>query len=170
MNIIDKVSERDGRITPVLELIERQREEGLHSGAVMYVSQRGRVLADVALGDLQPDSVVPWLSAGKPITAVAIGQLWERGLIDLDDPVARHLPEFAVKGKEQVTIRHLLTHTAGIRWAAIEKGMKWDEIVARVCEAPMEPSWPLGEKAGYHIYTSWFILGEIVRRQWEDVP
>jgi CubicO group peptidase (beta-lactamase class C family) len=64
-----------------------------------------------------------------------------------------------------VTIRHLLTHTAGVRW--VEVGgpeTPWKEIVARICAAKLEPDWPLGLRAGYHPMTSWFIVGELVGR------
>jgi CubicO group peptidase (beta-lactamase class C family) len=85
--------------------------------------------------------------------------------LELDDPVARHLPEFAVHGKERITLRHLLTHTAGIRmldtgWPAAP----WEEIVARIAGSRPEPRWAPGEKAGYHLASSWFLLGEVVRR------
>jgi len=99
------------------------------------------------------------------VAAVAIGQLWERGLLGLDDPIARHVPEFAQNGKGAITIRHALTHTGGFRlpqvgWPAVD----WDETVARVCAARLEPRWVPGERAGYHMASSWFALGEVVRR------
>ena len=90
----------------------------------LYVSLRGEVIADVALGlardgvPMRRDTLMLWLSAGKPVSAVAVAQLWERGLLDLDDPVAKHIPEFAANGKDVVTIRHILTHTGGFRGAA----------------------------------------------------
>ena len=75
-----------------------------------------------------------WLSSTKPTTAVALAQLWEQGLLDLDDPVARHIPEFAAQGKEGITLRHLLTHTAGLRMLDVGwPGDPWDEIIARIC-------------------------------------
>jgi CubicO group peptidase (beta-lactamase class C family) len=106
-----------------------------------------------------------WLSSTKPVTAVAVAQLWERGRLELDDPVARHVPEFAANGKERITLRHLLTHTGGIRMP--ETGWpqrSWEEIVARICAMKPEPRWTPGEKAGYHQTSSWFILGEVVQR------
>ncbi len=144
---------------------------GLQLGAQLYVSLRGEVVADAALGDnrpgepLTPDHLMLWLSSTKPLAAVAIVQLWERGLLELDDPVARHIPEFAVHGKGGITVRHLLTHTGGIRlldtgWPAAP----WEEIVARIAASRPEPNWVPGEKAGYHLASSWFLLGEIVRR------
>jgi len=79
--------------------------------------------------------------------------------------VSRHLPEFAAGGKEAVTVLHLLTHTGGIRM--IDLGWPerdWDEIVARICARKLEPGWVPGRKAGYHLASSWFVLGELVRR------
>src|SRR5262249_55794594 len=104
-------------------------------------------------------------SSGKPITAVAIAQLWERGRLELDDVVSKHIPEFGVRGKEAITIRHLLTHTGGFR-AVI--GLSWndsfEQAVAKICAAPLEPRWVPGQTAGYHPTTSWYILAEIVQR------
>lgn len=145
--------------------------EGLHLGAQIYVSLQGEAVADAALGENRPgepltcDHLMIWLSSTKPVTAVAIAQLWERGLLDLDDPVARHIPEFAANSKEGITVRHLLTHTGGIRM--LDTGWPqrpWEEIISRICAMKPEPRWVPGEKAGYHQASSWFILGEIAQR------
>jgi CubicO group peptidase (beta-lactamase class C family) len=106
-----------------------------------------------------------WLSSTKPVTAFCIAQLWERGRLELDHPVARHIPEFAAHGKDGVTVRHLLTHTAGIRmldtgWPAAS----WEELIARIAGSRPEPRWIPGRRAGYHLASSWFVLGELVRR------
>src|SRR6185436_181695 len=111
------------------------------------------------------DTLMLWLSATKPVAAVAVAQLWERGLLELDDPVAKHIDRFAGRGKEHVTIRHLLTHTGGLRalvgnW----EQQSWDDIIAAVCDARLEPDWVPGKKAGYHVATSSYILAELVRR------
>jgi CubicO group peptidase (beta-lactamase class C family) len=152
-------------------IIEAGMAAGLHIGAQMYVSHRGRMVADVALGEsrpgvpMTPDTIMLWMSATKPTGAVAIAQLWERGLLALDDPVAKHVPEFGQHGKDPITIRHILTHTAGIRW--IETGWpraSFDEVVARVCAMRPERDWVPGRKAGYSAYVSWYMLAEIVRR------
>jgi len=151
--------------------LERGLEAGLHSGGQIYVERVGEAVADAAFGQARPgepmrrDHRMLWLSASKPWTATAIAQLWERGRLGLDDPVARHIPEFAAGGKQAVTIRHLLTHTSGIRM--LETGWpdaSWDEILARICARPLEPRWIPGRKAGYHLTSSWFVLGELVRR------
>jgi CubicO group peptidase (beta-lactamase class C family) len=145
--------------------------QGLHLGAQLYVSRHGEVIADAAAGECRPgqplrrDQLMLWLSSTKPVAAIAIAQLWQRGLLEIDDPVARHVPEFAAHGKGGITLRHLLTHTAGIRLLNIGWPQdSWDEIVARIAAMRPEPRWVPGRKAGYHHASSWFLLGEVVRR------
>ncbi len=153
------------------ERLAQGKERGLHGGALVYVSRHGEPLLDLAWGELRPGEPMPedalalWLSSTKPVAAIAVAQLWERGALGLDDPVARHIPEFAGGGKDRITIRHLLTHTAGIRMLDVGWPQKsWPEIVAGICATRLEPRWVPGEKAGYHLQSSWFVLGEIVRR------
>jgi CubicO group peptidase (beta-lactamase class C family) len=146
-------------------------DEGLHLGGQIYVSVAGERLCDTSFGEAAPgrpmssDHLMLWLSSCKPAAAVAIAQLWESEALDLDDPVARHIPEFGVRGKQVITIRHLLTHTGGFRM--LDPGWPqapWDEIISRICAFRLEPRWSPGRTAGYHLTSSWFILGELVRR------
>ena len=114
---------------------------------------------------MTPDTIMLWMSATKPITVVALAQVWERGKIALDDPVAKYIPAFGAKGKDVITIRHVLTHTGGFRaavgpWTADP----WDSIIAQICDAEIEPGWIIGQTSGYHIAPAWYLLAEIVRR------
>ncbi|HKU79768.1 MAG TPA: serine hydrolase [Rhodanobacteraceae bacterium] len=101
-------------------------------GAVVLVARRGVIAkwqaygyaslyknGDYALADdprpMQKDEIFDMASVSKLFTAVAIMQLWDEGKFKLDDPVAKYLPQFGVHGKEDVTIRQLLTHTSGFR-------------------------------------------------------
>lgn len=133
--------------------------------------RRGEVFIDKAFGEareglpMKRDSLTLWFSAGKPITAVAIAQLVERGALAWETRVGEVISEFARHGKESVTIRHLLTHTGGLRHAdGIDVTLDWDEQIARICEMPLEPDWLPGQRAGYHVWATWQLLGEIVRR------
>ncbi len=54
------------------------------------------------------------LDLKKIATSILFARIWEEGLVALDDPVAAHIPEFGVRGKEGITIRHLWTHTCGL--------------------------------------------------------
>jgi CubicO group peptidase (beta-lactamase class C family) len=151
--------------------LERGVGGGLQLGGQLYVSRDGAAVADAAFGEAKPGVAMTrehrmlWMSSTKPLAALAIAQLWERGALGLDDPVSRHLPAFAAGGKAGVTVRHLLTHTGGVRmldvgWPALD----WDAIVAKICAQRLEPRWVPGRKAGYHLASSWFVLGELVRR------
>lgn len=162
--------DRDRLRRTVAEL-EEQLAAGLELGGQLFLALGGGVVADAAFGEARPgepmrrDHLMLWMSSSKPVAAVAICQLWERGRLELDDPVARHIPEFAQGGKERVTVRHLLTHTGGIRM--LDTGWPeagWEGVVTRVCAQRLEPRWEPGRKAGYHLASSWFILGELVRR------
>lgn len=160
-------------------VLEQGREDGLHHGAQLFVQYRGEIVCDAAIGEARPgealtaEHVMLWLSAGKPVTAAAIVKLCDgRGgqpfpKLALDDPVTRHLPTFG-KGDDErrrITVRHLLTHTGGLPNAdPAYPEVDWDESVRRVCDAPLEDGWIVGRTAGYHPKSSWFLLGEVIRR------
>ncbi len=166
------ISDGDASALPrTIQVLQQGIETGLHIGAQGFVARGGKTVADFAVGESRPgvamkrDTVMLWLSACKPIGAVAIAQLMERDKLDLDDPVARFIPEFGTKGKEAITVRHILTHTCGFRWAHTGWPTdSWEQIIANLCDASLERGWVPGQKAGYHPNTSWFILGEIVHR------
>lgn len=152
-------------------VLNRGIERRLHTGGQVVVLQGGREVCAMAFGRngggeaMTLEHALPLLSAGKPLTAAAVMKLWERGEISIEDVVAKYVPEFGQMGKEGVTIRDCLLHTAGLRGVAV----KWWEssvsaIVGQVCEAEIETNWEVGKTAGYHIGSTWFVLGEIVRR------
>lgn len=151
-----------------IHLLEEQRERGMHDGAQLFAARKGQTLVDVAIGEaqsgipLRTDSVMLWLSSTKPLTAVAIAQLMERGKLKLDDPVHSYISEFA-NNKESVTIKQVLTHTSGfpMRTTSLLR-LTWDETIQTICAAPAE--WEPGIAAGYHGLSGWSILGEVVRR------
>ena len=156
-----------GDIDAVIALLERQRADGLHPGAQLYVSLGGEVVCDVAIGEARPgralrtDDIMLWYSSTKPLTAVAVAQLLERGQLALDDEVGRYVAGWG-NGKQRGTIRHVLTHMGGFAQAeTFDADISWDEAVARIAACPA--SYPPGTWAGYHPTSGWKILGEIVR-------
>jgi CubicO group peptidase (beta-lactamase class C family) len=159
-------------LLPKTEVVLKVDFEQRHNiGGQLFVSRGGITITNAAFGESQPgvamatDTLMLWLSSGKPITAMAIALLYERQQLSLDDRVASIIPEFAVGGKEAITIEHLLTHTGGFRAAdKLDPMLPWDEMIARICATPLEPTWVPGEKGGYHMASSWFILGEIIQR------
>lgn len=163
------VSELPDLTNVLVTLLEEQRDRGWHPGAQAYVSRNGKPLVDVAVGEsaagraLRTDDVMLWYSSGKPLTAAAVLQCWERGDVGLDDPVARFVPAWA-GGKERVTVRHVLTHTGGFtmvgRHEPFDADITYADAVARIAAHPLE--WEPGTEAGYHPSSGWKILGAIV--------
>ena len=87
----------------------------------------------------------------------------------LDDKVGATIPEFACNGKEAVTVAHLLTHRGGfpdsdpaVRRKLFPIMRDWDAALNFVCD--MELAWEPGTARGYHPFTGWLIVGELVQR------
>jgi CubicO group peptidase (beta-lactamase class C family) len=150
-----------------LAALERGVADGRHAGAQVYASRHGRAVLEFACGEAAPgipmtrDSITAWFSCTKPVVAMAMALLYDRGAIDLDDPVRRYLPDFGA-GKERCTLRHVLTHTGGFAGAVTVLDAKpWAETLADICAYPAE--YPPGSKAGYHPTAGWYVLGEVAR-------
>lgn len=155
-------------LSEVVTLLEQGARRGWHDGAQVYVSRHGEVLLDTAVGESAPgralrtDDVMAWYSSGKPLTTVAVLQCWERGLLGLDDPVARYLPGWG-QGKERATLRHLLTHTGGFPMtndSLYDADVSFAEALAATVRAPAE--YEPGTRAVYHAVSSWRILAAVV--------
>ncbi|MEW6319545.1 MAG: serine hydrolase domain-containing protein [Acidobacteriota bacterium] len=116
---------------------------------------------------VRPDTVFRIASISKPITAVAVMQLVERGRVSLDDPVQRYVPAFPQKGEQVVTIRHLLTHTSGIRHYRgdeFNSTVSYDTVEAALSIFKDDPLlFPPGARYSYSTY-GYNLLGGVVER------
>jgi CubicO group peptidase (beta-lactamase class C family) len=128
--------------------------------------KNGRVILDQSFG-CRPDALFLLFSAGKPFVAMLVHLLAERGLVNLDDPVARYWPEFAQHGKHAVTVRQVLQHRSGL---PVARGLLADALAAtswRRSVRALEGAWPVfppGQVPAYHVLSYGFILGELVQR------
>lgn len=137
-------------------------------GAVAQVCaiRDGRVITDRSFG-CRPDALFLLFSAGKPFAAVLVHQFAERGLVGLDDPVARYWPEFGRHGKDAITVRQVLQHRSGV---PVARGLWRDALAAASWERSVRarerarPSFPPGQVPAYHILSYGFILGELIQR------
>ncbi len=142
-------------------------------GCVVVIGYRGRIVHAQAYGDrrIEPlreamtlDTVFDLASLTKPVvTATSAMILIERGKLRLDDPVAKHLPEFAVEGKEKIAIEHLLLHTGGLiadnALSDYEDGR--ERAIERICA--LKPVAVPGERFIYSD-VSFIVLGLVVER------
>ncbi|MEU2632335.1 serine hydrolase domain-containing protein [Kitasatospora sp. NPDC007106] len=143
-------------------------------GASAAVYLDGEQVVDIWGGYADADRSVSWErdtltgvnSTTKNMTALCALILADRGELDLSAPVAAYWPEFAAAGKENVLVRHVLSHTAGLPdlsgLTAVEELYDWERVTAGL--AAQAPVWEPGTAAGYHALTFGFLVGEIVRR------
>jgi CubicO group peptidase (beta-lactamase class C family) len=143
-------------------------------GAAVCIYIDGQPVVDLWGGYADAARTRPWerdtiacvASTGKGITSICLLRLVQRGLIDLDMPVAHYWPEFGQAGKHAISVRWLLSHRAGL--PAVRKDMssdamfKWHPFVEALAEET--PWWEPGTRHGYHATTFGFLVGELVRR------
>ncbi|GAA1627590.1 serine hydrolase domain-containing protein [Nonomuraea maheshkhaliensis] len=164
----------DPRFSRVREVFERNFADGEELGAAFAVYLDGEPVVDLWDGVADRHTGRAWerdtpafaYSCTKAITAAVLLRLVERGLVDVEAPVAVHWPEFAACGKETVTVEHLLSHQAGLPAIAeqvpVEEFEDQPAIAARL--AGQEPLWEPGTAHGYHGLTYGFLVGEVIRR------
>jgi CubicO group peptidase (beta-lactamase class C family) len=135
--------------------------------AQLCVLRHGQVVLD-RQNHCTPGALFLLLSASKPFIALQVHLLAERGALSLDDPVAAYWPRYARNGKSQITIRHVLTHRAGVPFASgseLGDALTMTRPGRAVRQAQRaRPRWPAGQEVAYHPMTYGFILGEVVRR------
>jgi CubicO group peptidase (beta-lactamase class C family) len=149
-------------------------EEGRETGSALCVHVDGRKVVDVWGGTFDeagarlygPDTLQLVFSTTKGATAVCANLLAQRGLLDLDAPVATYWPEFGTAGKEAMPVRHLLSHQAGLpavdRRLTPEEMQAWDPVAEALAE--QAPFWDPGTAHGYHALSYGYLVGEVVRR------
>lgn len=105
-------------------------------------------------------------SSTKGAVATCIARLVERGALSYGDAVAEHWPEFAVNGKDEITVEQLLSHQAGL--IAVDERLSFDEIMAvtPIVDAleRQRPLWEPGAGHGYHAITYGWLAAELLRR------
>ncbi len=165
------MADPQGRAQAALDdLVKRGVERGLqvaayYNGELVVDAWAG--VADASTGRIvDGDTLFTVFSTTKGVTATAIHLLADRGKLDYDTPIAVYWPEFGAHGKENVTVRQALTHTAGIPQMpyCVEPNdlSDWDGMCAAI--ADLQPLWKPGTRTGYHSVTFGWILGEVARR------
>jgi CubicO group peptidase (beta-lactamase class C family) len=147
--------------------LERLVAEGPELGLQVAAYLEGQLVVDAWAGEnVDGQTLFSASSTGKGVAATCIHVLAERGLLDYEAPVSRYWPEFAAHGKERVTVRHVLSHTAGVPRPpdGFDTAMMldWERTCAGIANLPLafEP----GSQTAYHNYTFGYIVGELVRR------
>jgi CubicO group peptidase (beta-lactamase class C family) len=164
----------DARFEAVRDAFRENFESHNELGGAVCVVVDGWVVVDLWGGhrDLlgtQPwerDTLVDVFSVGKGLLAAGVARLLGRGAVDLDSPIASLWPEFAANDKGHVTMRHVLSHSAGL--PAIRRrlapGAMLSPSLMRDALAAETPWWAPGTAHGYHVNTYGFLVGAVIER------
>lgn len=165
------------RLAKTVDLFRRQQADGQFPGGQLVARRNGQLVLNEAIGvargfrpgepgppvPVRPETPFPVLSAGKPLAAVVIALLEERGQLDVEAPIVELIPEFGRHGKEQITTLDVLTHRSGLLMSNfVAKPHLWGNSAA-VREALIEtvPTYPRGTLA-YHPHEYGWLLSEVV--------
>lgn len=164
----------DERFASVAETFASVFEGRPTMGGALAIVVDGEPVVDLWAGVADATTGDPWgestrsviFSCSKGVSAIVLGRLVADGVLDYDDAVARHWPEFAVAGKAGVTIGDVLSHRAGL--SAPRNDLSLDEVLTPTgvadALAAQSPLWEPGTAYSYHALTQGWLLGEIVRR------
>ena len=149
-------------------------DEPQERGMALCIQVGGETVVDLWAGVADKEGEQAWhsdtilnlFSCTKTFTAVTALQLVGEGKLELDAPVARYWPEFAAAGKDTITLRHLLSHQAGLpalrHMLPAEALYDWQTMTTAL--AAEQPWWALGEGHGYAPITYGWLVGEVLRR------
>ncbi len=172
-----------GSVEDVWRSVVDVYETGLYPALGLTIRHRGELVLDRVIGhsignapddppDVEPVQATPatlfsLFSASKVVTAMLVHALDDAGKLHLDDRVVEYVPEFGRHGKERVTLRHVLTHTAGIPIVPgddvdVALLARPDEIVRLLCDA--RPTSVAGRRLAYHALTGGYILQAVIER------
>jgi CubicO group peptidase (beta-lactamase class C family) len=167
----------DGQLHPAFQPVAtalRRQLSVYPGGAAVCVYHRGECVVDL-WGGVRDEAGTPWaretmspsFSTTKGVAATALHVLVDRGMLDYEDRVARHWPEFGQAGKEAITVRQVLAHQSGLYHIRqmidhADRMLDWEHMIGAIERA--RPIHPPGAKTGYHGLTFGFLIGEIIRR------
>jgi CubicO group peptidase (beta-lactamase class C family) len=162
----------NGTVAPGFEPVRDEFAAIAASETTGYAAQvtayrHGDRVVDLWAGpDLTGDSLLGAYSASKGAAHLVVALLVQQGVLDLDQRVSHYWPEFAVHGKQDLLLRELLAHRAGLVGA--DDGFTLDELaddqVVAQRLAAQRPYWRPGAAFGYHALVIAALTGEVVRR------
>ena len=164
----------DPRFAAMCDILSANIDSGADVGASAAVMLEGELVVDVWGGWADAEHTAPWQrdtitnvwSSTKTQMALCALMLADRGLLDVDAPVATYWPEFAQNGKEGVLVKHLLSHTSGVSgWdqpITTADIYDWESSTAKL--AAQAPWWQPGTASGYHALNQGHLVGEVIRR------
>lgn len=169
------------QINTIWAAVEACYASGIHPAMTLCIRRHGKIILNRAIGhthgnepkakhselrDAKPDSLFSLYSASKAVAAIVVHHMEEKGLLHLEDPLHRYMPEFASQRKRYITVRHVLLHQAGlpkIPKDALNLDLLHEPGAIRRVMGEAKMQWGAGRKTGYHAVTGGFVIGELVQ-------
>lgn len=142
--------------------IDHDVAKGLVHAAQLAIAVDGEIVVSDAIGTARPDARAPLYSASKILPVVATWRLVGDGQLAHDTRVASVLPWFTGGGKEDVTVDHLLLHTAGLPRAPLGPPEWFDSDDRRQKMASWYVTSPPGETFAYHATSAAWVQAEMI--------
>ncbi|KAK4078128.1 uncharacterized protein Triagg1_3144 [Trichoderma aggressivum f. europaeum] len=164
----------DPKFEELRDLFQKNLDSKAEIGASISLNIDGKDVVDIWGGFADEECTRPWesdtivgvWSSTKGLASLALLMLIDRGLVDADAKVAKYWPEFAANGKQDIEIRHIMSHTSGL--SAWEENVTWDDVCdqdsAAAKLAAQAPLWEPGTASAYHIVTFGVLIAEVVKR------
>lgn len=164
----------DARFQELETIFQRFLDSGEELGASIVVNVGGNNVVDIWGGYIDEQKTRPWeentivnvWSSSKTVLSLAALLLVERGQLDLFEKVSKYWPEFAENGKQDVEVRHFLSHASGVsgfqETISVEDIYDLEKIAATL--AKQAPWWTPGTQSGYHSLTMGVLIGELIHR------
>ncbi|KAL6803132.1 beta-lactamase/transpeptidase-like protein [Trichoderma sp. SZMC 28013] len=164
----------DPKFEELRDLFQKNLDSKAEVGASINLNIAGKDVVDIWGGFTDEECTQPWesdtivgvWSSTKGVASLALLMLIDRGLVDTDAKVAKYWPEFAANGKQDIEIRHIMSHTSGL--SAWEEKVTWDDVCdqdsAAAKLAAQAPLWEPGTASAYHVITFGVLIAEVVKR------
>lgn len=139
----------------------------LHTGVQVFVSVDGEPVVDAGFGESSPgiplskDTIMPWRSAGKPLTAAALCVHFASGRLSPDSQLMEVLPEVKVSDADAITIGSLLSHSSAL--PVVETTwphQSWEDCLQQICSRNLN----VDSDVAYQPQATWFLLGQLLIR------
>lgn len=171
----EEVQVDPARLRRATDFIDAEIAAGTFPGAALVATRHGRTFASHCRGTyrdadgadrpLHAGVSHPLFSFSKGVAGTVAALARQAGLIDYDAPVSLYIPEYQGGGKDGTTVRHLLTHAAGIpaeSHGPVDTDEQWQSYLDQLCAA--EAAWPPGSRTAYHGLSGMFLVAEVIRR------
>ena len=167
---MELVSAEDAGVDPArLELfVSRARlevDQGILPSVQVAVARHGRLVAFETYGSATNDTKYILQSVGRTVVAATVWKLLGEGLLELDQPIAEVIPEFGTNGKDEVTLEHVLTHTAGFPFAPLGYPKMLDRKTRLAAFGRWHLDWEPGSRLQFHLTSAAWVIAELVERR-----